>query len=708
MTLNQVTINRTEAEERAHLEEVKARLRGALDETDARLSRYAQEIQEQKDYSWEHRADMDHVEKIATRQSIAQAVATGEAAAATKRRIQKLMASPYFGRVDFAGNGQARPLPVYIGIHAFFDDAAKRNVVFDWRAPISTLFYDFETGPARYPAPAGDVSGEITLKRQYRIRDGRMEFMLESALNIMDDVLQEELSRASDDGMKTIVATIQRDQNAIIRNEHAQTLIIQGVAGSGKTSIALHRIAFLFYRFKDTLTSRDILIISPNRVFADYISNVLPELGEEAIGEIGMETLADELLDHKFRFQTFFEQTAALLDKEDKEMRRRIEVKSSPEFVGRIDEYVEHVEDRCLAVEDLQVRRRPVPAWFIEETFRKHRGVGATERIARVVEAIEHKIGIYYNFDLTTAERGSLRTTVRKMCRQSSLRETFKGLFVWMGQPDLFRPGPKGRLEYADVFPLIYLKMRLEGLQTERGDIKHLLIDEMQDYTAVQYAVIAWVFRCKKTILGDANQAVNPYSASTAEDIQRVLRRATCVKLSKSYRSSFEIMQFAQGILPDPDLVAIRRHGEAPQVLRCESRAEEVDRIREGIDALSGAGHNTLGVICKTQKQAEGTFAALRAAGHDAHLLGAGSSAFRRGVIVCTAHMAKGLEFDQVVVPEASDRNYHTAMDRNLLYVACTRAMHKLVLTFTGAPSRFVPSSSIVAARVPEKRPMQS
>ncbi|MBE0532251.1 MAG: ATP-binding domain-containing protein [Rhodospirillales bacterium] len=708
MTLNPVTINRTEVEERAYLEDVKEVLRDALHQIDARVRRYAQEVQEQKAYSWEHRADMDHVEKIATRQSIEQAVATGEAATAAKRRINKLISSPYFGRVDFIGVGHGSPmLPVYIGVHAHYDDVLGRSVVFDWRAPISSLFYDFETGPARYPSPAGDVSGEIALKRQYRIRDGRLEFMLESGLNIIDDVLQEELSRASDDGMKTIVATIQRDQNAIIRNEHADVLIIQGVAGSGKTSIALHRIAFLLYRFKDSLTSSDILIISPNRVFADYISNVLPELGEEAIEQIGMETLADELLDHKFRFQTFFEQTATLAEKDDEEMRRRISFKSSPEFVRRIDDYAEHVERQCFVAKDLQVRRRPIPAWSIQEAFDKNRGIGATERIARVVDAIEHKIGIYYHFDLTTAERATLRTTVRQMYRQSSLRETYKNLFEWVGQPDLLRSAAKGRLEYADVFPLIYLKMRLEGLRTERGTIKHLLIDEMQDYTPVHYAVIAGVFRCKKTILGDANQAVNPYSASRAEDIQRVLRQATCVKLSKSYRSSFEIMQFAKGILPDPDLVAIRRHGEAPQVLMCRNKEEELGKIGETIDGLSGAGHNSLGIICKTQKQADRIFAALRDAGHKPHLLGAGSDSFRRGVVVCTAHMAKGLEFDQVVVPETSDGNYDTAMDRNLLYVACTRAMHKLVLTFTGQPSRFVPPTSIAAAEGRGARPIQ-
>jgi DNA helicase II / ATP-dependent DNA helicase PcrA len=686
-----VIINRTETDERAHLEHVKIRLRDALHEIDRRVHRYAKDVQDQKEYSWEHRADMDHAEKISTRQSITQAMLTGEAALATKKRIRKLMTSPYFGRFDFVEQGEREPLPVYVGIHAFFDEDLKRNLVFDWRAPISTMFYDYETGAARYTSPAGEIYGEIPLKRQYRIRDGRMEFMLESALNIMDDVLQTELSRASDEGMKNIVATIQRDQNAIIRDEHAQVLIIEGVAGSGKTSIALHRIAFLLYRFKNSVTSKDILIISPNRVFADYISNVLPELGEEAVSEIGMETLADELLDYKYRFQTFFEQTALLLENNNEDMRRRIEAKSSHEFLKKLDEYASYVESNCFSAEDVWIAGLLVPAWFIDENFKKYRGSATTERIAEVVKAVEHNMGIYYNYDLRTAERATLRAAIRKMYRQTSLRDTYKSLFTWLGKPELFKVAKGGKLEYSDVFPMIYLRMRLEGLKTERQSIKHLLIDEMQDYTPVQYAVIAGVFSCKKTILGDVNQSVNPYSASKPEEIQRVFKQGLCMKLTRSYRSTFEIMQFAQAILPNPDLIAIKRQGEFPQVVRCKNKAEEIKKICEKIGEFSKKEYNTLAVICKTQKQAERLLDGIHAAGHDAHLLDTQSMSFRMGVVVCTAHMAKGLEFDQVIVPDASDKNYNSLIERNMLYVACTRAMHKLVLTHTNEMTRFIP-----------------
>ena len=685
-------MNTAETEEREYLSEVQKRLDHALREIGTRLTHYAQDIQAQKAYLWESKADMDHVEKAATRESIHQAVRTGESVLAHRKRLLKLVRSPYFGRFDFVREGHVQPEAIYVGVHHYQDEREKKHLVYDWRAPISTMFYDHETGPARYESPSGEISGEMRLKRQFRIRDGQMEFMLESAVNIMDDVLQKELSRASDDGMKNIVATIQRDQNAIIRNEHAQVLIIQGVAGSGKTSIALHRIAFLLYRFKDSLTSKDILIISPNRVFADYIANVLPELGEESISEIGMDSLADELLEHQYRFQTFFEQTALLLENHDEGMLQRIRIKSSPDFLKTLNAYAEHVERTCFDAGDLRVGRRLVPARFIEETFRRQRGVAATTRIGRVVKAIEESLAIDHHDELTTEERGELKKAVRKMSRQSSLRSTYKNLFVWMGQPELFRPAKGARLEYADVFPLIYLKMRLEGINTERRNIKHLLIDEMQDYTPVQYAVLDRLFSCKKTILGDANQSVNPYSASKAEEIRRVFMQASCMHLTKSYRSTYEIMQFAQGISPNPDLVAIKRHGDAPQILTCTKQTEEIEQISRLIGEFAGSDFHSLGIICKTQPQADKLFAAIRDTGHDPHLLSAHSTSFSRGIIICTAHMAKGLEFDQVIVPNVTHKNYNTLMDRNLLYVACTRAMHKLALTFAGELTQLIPN----------------
>lgn len=681
---------KAEIEEWAYHDRVQQSLDTSLTNIEVRVRLYADDIQTQKTYLWEHKADMDHVEKISTRESIQQAVRAGESILAGKDRLLKLKQSPYFGRFDFMRQNDAQPEALYVGIHHFYDELEKKNLIYDWRAPVSSMFYDFETGPAHYEAPASEVKGIITLKRQFRIRDGEMEFMLESSLNILDDVLQEELSRTSDDRMKNVVATIQRDQNVIIRNEHAHELIIQGVAGSGKTSIALHRIAFLLYRFKETLSSEDILIISPNQVFADYISNVLPELGEEKIIETDMESLAGELLDYKVKFQTFFEQSAQLLESKDEQLPQRIREKSSVSFLKQLDAYITHIESSRYATQDVWVARRLIPAWFIEENFRKHSGYNGTEQLGRVLNSIEQNIGIQYHYDLTPEDRKGLRASLKSMVRQQALRTLYREFFDWLGKPKLFQSAKGGRLEYADVFPLIYLKMRLEGVSKAYRRVKHLLIDEMQDYTPVQYAVIARVFPCKKTILGDANQSVNPFSSSNAEQIARIFPQAQCVKLCKSYRSTYEIAQFAQSIAPNPDLIAIERHGDIPCILGFESKQKEIAQILKMIGQFNASTHRTLGIICKTQRQAEQLYKALEGESQGISLLNSRSTTFSQGVIICTAHLAKGLEFDRVIVPHVSKDNYATTFDQSLLYIACTRAMHQLALTYCDSRSLFI------------------
>jgi DNA helicase-2/ATP-dependent DNA helicase PcrA len=674
-------------------------LRATLDCVDAnlalidrRLRDYAREIQEMNDYMWEARRDMDHIDKIAQRQSIDQKARSAEILRAQRDKLTKLRASPYFGRVDFAREGEGEARPIYIGVHDFHDEIAGRNVVHDWRAPVSSMFYDHEPGPARYEAPSGEIAGRIDAKRQFRISGGRLELMFETGVQIVDDVLQEALGHASDDGMKTIVATIQRDQNAIIRDADAHTLIIQGVAGSGKTSIALHRIAFLLYRFKETLTSADILILSPNRVFADYIGNVLPELGEEQVGEIGMERLADELLGGKVKFQSFFEQTAALIEKDDENLKARIRAKAGEEFLKAIDAYVEHLEASSFEAAEWRASRRLiVPDWFLRETWARHRGMSTTARVAKVVEAAEHQIGLHYNHDLSVDERRSLRAAVRGMVRKQTPKQAWKGLFEWMGRPELHRPAG-GRLEWADVWPFLYMVMKLDGLENPYADVKHLLIDEMQDYTPAQYAVIGRLFPCKKTILGDAAQSVNPYGASTAADIARVLRAAPPVTLTRSYRSTIEIMRFALAIAPNAALEPLERHGPAPTVAVCANAAEMTRRIAAEVADFETSDHRSLAVIAKTQAQAKALAKRLEAAGVGARLLDADSAGYSAGVMVCTAHMAKGLEFDRVVVADASAANYASAVDRNLLYVACTRAMHRLTVTVVGSPSPMLPA----------------
>ncbi|HEY9048541.1 MAG TPA: UvrD-helicase domain-containing protein, partial [Ohtaekwangia sp.] len=520
--------------------------------------------------------------------------------------------------------------------------------------------------------------------------ESKMEFMIENAVNIHDDILQKELSKSSDDKMKNIVATIQRDQNAVIRNETAQVMIIQGVAGSGKTSIALHRIAFLLYRYRESISSKDILILSPNKVFADYISNVLPELGEEHIPEMGIEELATELLENKYTFQTFFQQVSALLEKHDAAFIERIRFKSSFEFLGMLNRYLIYVENNYFtpAEEEIRVAGVVVPWPFMIERLKAYHRMPIVKRFQEVMKDVLNYVRTQTKRKLTGREKAQIWETIPRMFKVNNVLDLYRDFYKWMKREDLFRMGSNGMLEYSDVFPLIYCKIRLEGVKTY-DEVKHLLIDEMQDYTPVQYAVLSRLFHCKKTILGDVSQKVNPYSASSAEGIEQVFPQGDIVRLYRSYRSSYEITAFAQQISPNPNVVPMERHGRAPEIKRFESNQEEGAAVREMIAQFKTSGYQSLGIICKTLEQAETLYQDVKA--HGIHLLTPDSTAFMNGIIITTAHLAKGLEFDEVIIPFASSRNYHTDVDRSMLYIACTRAMHTLTLTYSRDKTSFIP-----------------
>jgi DNA helicase-2/ATP-dependent DNA helicase PcrA len=678
-------INQTEREERDYLEEVKKKLITAIQRTEDRVRLYSEELKQNKQYIYEHQSGMDEADKVAAGQSINRMASTGDSVVAKKKKLIKLIASPYFGRIDFRSG--ERTNPIYIGIHTFTDEDQKANLVFDWRAPISSMFYDFELGEAWYKTPSGKIAGQIALKRQYKIKEGQMEFMIENDVHIHDDLLQKELSKSSDDKMKNIVATIQRDQNAVIRNETASVMIIQGVAGSGKTSIALHRIAFLLYRFREDIAAKDVLIISPNKVFADYISNVLPELGEDQIPEMGMEELANDVLEEKFLFQTFFEQVSSLLETHDEKSIERIQFKSTFEFLSKLNQYIVHLENNFLTFFELRIGNVVVPFPFIEERFKAYHRGPLLNRAPEVIKDIQQFVRNAVQRKLSGNEKNQIWQAVPRMFKTNSVLDIYRGFYTWIDKPELFKMLPGEKLEYADVFPLIYCKIRLEGAKSF-DHVKHLLVDEMQDYTPVQYSVLSRLFRCKKTILGDVNQMVNPYSSSSSELIEQVFPQGDVVKLVRSYRSTVEISNFAQTISRNPDLIPLERHGQPPLVKGFSSNKEELEEIKDLITNFKSSKHPTLGIICKTQQQAEFVYGEVQSPG--ASLLTAESTSFKEGVIITTAHLAKGLEFDEVIIPFVSANNYQTDVDKRMLYIACTRAMHHLTLTYAKEKSIFI------------------
>lgn len=681
--------NETEAEERDYLKHVTGKIAAELHASRRKVSARHSEMLDLKTYLQESKADMDHVEKASVRESVNVMSSIGEHGVAQTTRLSKLLESPYFGRIDISTSHEEETRPTYIGIHSFYDPDVQKHLIHDWRAPVSSMFYEFELGEAHYDAPDGRTECNLLRKRQYRIERKELMFMLETSLNIQDDILQEELSRASDDKMKNIVATIQRDQNAIIRNDQSHTLIIQGAAGSGKTSIALHRIAFLLYRYKDSIRSDDILIVSPNKVFAHYISQVLPELGEEMIQETTMEVLASELLEHKVKFQTFSEQVSILLNRSDEQYGERVRFKATSEFVQKLDEYVRRVRSSNVDAADVKIGMFTVGAEWIEAQFRRCARRSASDQVTIVLNALVEHMQHQHRKEVAGKERTRVRAELKRMLRNTTLKGMYKDFYEWLGEPQMFKQIKGGKYEYSDVFPLIYLKMLTDGTSA-MSRIKHVVIDEMQDYTPIQYEVIANLYACKKTILGDYNQSISPLSSSSAEAIQETLPDSECVYMHKSYRSTLQITELAQSIHQNSDLIPIERHGEKPALVSCSSADEEVKYIRERIKDFRDSDYNTLGMICKTQEQANALYKKLKRGGADVRLLDTRSTVFSQGVIIATAYLAKGLEFDQVIVPFCNDAEYSTVIDRHMLYVGCTRAMHKLSLTHTAQASPFL------------------
>lgn len=678
-----MAFNQTEKQEKEYLKQIISFLKKVIGNTDASVKDHVDTLAEYKDYIWFNK-DIDPHEIRSMRESILNHFALGESVINKRKRLTKILAIPYFGRIDFLEKKEnSKVMPTYIGIHTFYDPESRATLIHDWRAPVSSMFYDHELGEAGYRSPSGEIKGEISLKRQYRIRGGKMEFMIESALTVHDDILQKELSSNADDKMKNIVATIQREQNQIIRNEDIRTLIIQGVAGSGKTSIALHRIAYLLYTFRDSISSKDILIISPNKVFSDYISNVLPELGEETVPETSMEQILSGVLEHKYKYQTYFGLVNELLEKPSSSLIDRIAYKASFGFISELDKFILHIENTYFKAADVKLTKYiTIPAPFIEEQYLRFNRYPIRRRFDAMADYMLDMLKIQYAFTVTTAGRNLLKKEIRLMFAGNNDIQVYKDFFKWTNNPGMFKMRKGHTLEYSDLAPLAYLHLALEGNGNQPFRVKHLLIDEMQDYSPIQYKVIQKLFPCRKTVLGDAGQSVNPYGSSTAETIQKSLTASEIMKLCKSYRSTFEITDFAQKIHPNAELEPVARHGEKPQILQFGSAVEELSGIMGLISTYRKSGYKSLGIICKTEQQARKMADMLKSYANDISFLSSQSSAFVQGIVITSAHMAKGLEFDEVIIPQTDERNYRSEIDKSMLYVAVTRAMHRLTLTF--------------------------
>ncbi|PBH50911.1 helicase [Clostridioides difficile] len=669
-------------DEIAHLIEINNKLDNAFKKAENLVDKLDKDYMDAKMYMVKNRGEIDPHEMFQNEQGLKQIDNYGAFMVKVRDKINKIKDSPYFARIDFRLKDMDDESKYYIGRFAF--DYEDELIILDWRSPIASMFYDYEIGKAGYDAPIGWVDGEITRKRQFKIKNGKLEYALESSINIQDDILQKELSHTSDEKMKSIISTIQKEQNQIIRNDKADTLIIQGVAGSGKTSIALHRIAFLLYRFKDKISANNVIILSPNKVFGDYISNVLPELGEEPLCELSFENIAEVQLDRVINFESEKDP----LEINDAKWSERVRFKSTLDFVKLIDDYIKQMPNKIFIPKDYTFGSFTAKSDWIQSRFEAYNRYPVKKRLEKVAEDIHYK---FESDNIMEEDLPKVKSILKSLNGMLTIKNTltlYKDFFKQMNISNMFVMATKKTLEWSDVYPFIYIHAAYEGIQEDKI-IRHVVIDEMQDYTPIQYAVINLLFKCKKTILGDFGQLVNPNHTHTLDDMKQLYNDGELVMLNKSYRSTFEIINFAKKIQDISSLELIERHGEEPALLKCNNEQDEINKIKIEIEEFKKSDNATLGIILKTDNDAKAVYDALREK-YSVHLISSESSSFTKGVSITSIKMSKGLEFDEVIVPSVNNKTYYSDYDRSLLYIACTRAMHKLKLTYTGELTQLI------------------
>lgn len=627
-------------------------------------------VLEFKKFMWDNRTDMDPTELKTMMSSNDLEVRLMMNKGEYLQKLFKIQSNPYFGRIIF-NNGKEMD-DVYIGITHVIDDD-NNYYVHDWRSPICNLFYDYEVGRASYLAPMGKIDGEITLKRQYTIQDGKLLHIFDNNINIDDELLQEVLASESDDKMKNIVNTIQAEQNTVIRNTDDKNLIVQGIAGSGKTSVALHRIAFLLYKIEN-LNSNNVLIFSPNKVFSEYISNVLPELGEDNT----MQTTINDFLDmeikefnHVETFTDFIERSYT--NKDDFEF---IKYKQSDMVYEDIDKYIDNICQNIRFKDDLFTRDYSYTISELNYMLNvRYEKFSLGERIKFMAEKISEN-----NFN------GSISRS-KKIARELYDRLSisldlvmiyinfFTSRFSKIKRDISYIKSNKNMLNYDDACLYVYMKCRLYGYNYNTY-IKEIVIDEAQDYSLGQLKLISKIFRnASYTILGDINQTINPYyKYESLADICKILPDSKYIELSKTYRSSQEIVEFSNQVLKLNHVSAIRRSENIPVIMRDDRNIEK--QLREDVTECEKYG-KSMAIITKNQEECDYIYEMLKDMGISK--VDDSKKKFNRKFKVIPVYMAKGLEFDSVII-YTDKNNKYMEDEKYLYYVAITRAQHKLII----------------------------
>ncbi len=648
-----------------------------------------QEVEGMHEYYWENYTEMDQYgyENFDNQQALLNQINSNQEQLKLKRRFKKMLDSPYFGCVDFRFEDEDEAESFYIGIGNFAETTGRTPLVYDWRAPVSGLFYDFDKGEASYQAPGGLMEGEITSKWQYKIRNGKMIYEFESDIKIDDDILKAELGANGDVQLKNIIRTIQKEQNAIVRNTKDKILVIQGVAGSGKTSVALHRIAYLLYHDRKNLKSSNILILSPNSVFSDYISHILPELGEENIQEMTFDYFAyQELKDLVYDCEDKYDLIERSM--EDAKASELFWEKQSEDFIEQMEGYLMLLEDDLMRFKDVNYRGYHVSANHILKLFyEKFPDTPLMSRMDSVMEYIIDEYETLAGKDLEEEERELFQAKFLSMYQTRDLYELYRDFLERWGYPTIPDvPYEKRYLPYEDVYPLLYLKYRLYRPGPQRN-IKHLVIDEMQDYTRLQYMILAKLFPCKMTILGDKAQTMDDKLHDVTKFLPQLLKNEVrTIVMNKSYRNTVEIAQYAASLAQVDDLDLFERHGKPVQELSVTDIDAAIDAALENLN-IGKENFETAAILAMNEQDAFSIYQRLKRRFADLpeddenvelSYINRDSQNFKRGLTVTTFYLAKGLEFDQVFT--VYDGKRESSLLKQARYICSTRALHELYM----------------------------
>ena len=649
------------------------------------------EVEDMHEYYWENYTEMDQYgyEDYDNQQALLNQLNTNQQQMHLKHRFQKMLDSPFFGRVDFCYDGEDAAESFYIGIGNFAERTGQTPLVYDWRAPVSGLFYDFDKGEAWYEAPGGRMDGEIVSKWQYKIKNGKMVYAFESDVKIDDDILKAELGANGDVQLKNIVRTIQKEQNAIIRNTSDRILVIQGVAGSGKTSVALHRIAYLLYHDRKNLKSSNILILSPNGVFSDYISHILPELGEENIKEMSFDLFAyRQLKDTVSDCEDRYDQIERSLNFPD--MPSLYKEKQSREFLNRMEGDLTSLEDELMDFHDVEYKSFTKKEEEIIDLFYfKFQDIPLLSRMEAVAENFIDEVETLRDNDMDEEERAIVMEKFMNMYETQDLYVIYSRFLENCGYPGLPHVQLQERkLRYEDVYPVLYMKYRLLR-QTSHNGIKHLVVDEMQDYSRLQYLILKMMFPCRMTILGDKAQTMEDEAQDVLGFLPKIFgKEIRRIVMNKSYRNTVEIASYANQLAGITDMDLFDRHGQPVEELFFKGKKQQameaaLDELVNKLQ-LGAEQFETAALILRTESEAKEAARILKEklenTGFDMEnrfsYLHRDSNSFCKGLTVTTFYLAKGLEFDQVFsLFPAADQSPIAKQGR---YIAATRALHKL------------------------------